>query len=276
MKKHLLSFFFTFVFSLLCLHSFAQTVAVFDFDCDNKDLSDNISMMTDLLIHELVKSGDVTVVERKRLDKIMQEYAFQSNPFVDIKTAKKLGKGLGADCIIVGSVAALGCPLYITARMVDVETGVILHSAKMKLGLWGEYEQKLPLFASECVRKIPIPNYFTGSWSGSVSGDDFEDYYEITFGEKSKCTVKVTSINQLGIETVQETRGTYSCATDLFSKGKIFRLNAVFKGASIPHLRKIEWAYPISMNASKTSFSINIYPSCKKEGLVRLTLNKVE
>ena len=74
-----------------------------------------------------MKSGDITVVERKRIDKIMEEYAFQSSPFVDIKTAKKLGKGLGADCIIVGSVAALGCPLYITARMLDVETGVILH-----------------------------------------------------------------------------------------------------------------------------------------------------
>jgi len=113
-------------------------------------------------------------------------------------------------------------------------------------------------------------------WQGSLSGDDFEDYYEITFGKKSTCTVKVTSINALGIETVQETTGTYSCATDSFSKGKIFRLNAVFRGASISHLRKIDWAYPISMNASKTSFSINIYPSSKKEELVRLTLNKVE
>ena len=110
MKKHFLSTFFTFIFSLLCVQGFAQTVAVFEFDCDNKDFDSNIAMMTDLLIHELVKSGEVTVVERKRLDKIMAEYTFQSSPFVDIKTAKKLGKGLGADCIIVGTVAALGCP----------------------------------------------------------------------------------------------------------------------------------------------------------------------
>ena len=90
MKKHLLPIFFTLIFTLLCVQGFAQTVAVFEFDCDNKDFDGNIAMMTDLLIHELVKSGDVTVVERKRLDKIMAEYAFQSSPFVDIKTAKKL------------------------------------------------------------------------------------------------------------------------------------------------------------------------------------------
>ena len=245
-------------------------------NCDNKDFDGNIAMMTDLLIHELVKSGEVTVVERKRLDKIMAEYAFQSSPFVDIKTAKKLGKGLGADCIIVGTVAALGCPLYITARMVDVEKGTILHSAKMTLNYWSDYERKLPAFAAECVRKMPAPNYFTGVWTGTLSGDDFEDYYEISFGEKSKCTVKVTSTSPLGVETVQEARGTYSCASDSFSGGKMFRLNAVFKGATVPRLRKIEWAYPISMNAAKNAFSINIYPDPKKDTLVRLTLNKTE
>ena len=258
MQKHLLSTFFTLIFFLLCLPCFAQTVAVFEFDCDNKDFDGNIAMMTDLLIHELVKSGDVTVVERKRLDKIMAEYAFQSSPFVDIKTAKKLGKGLGADCIIVGTVAALGCPLYITARMVDVEKGTILHSAKMTLNYWSDYEQKLPAFAAECVRKMPAPNYFTGVWTGTLSGDDFEDYYEISFGEKSKCTVKVTSTSPLGVETVQEARGTYSCASDSFSGGKMFRLNAAFKGATVPRLRKIEWAYPISMNAAKNASSINL------------------
>lgn len=275
MKPHLLLIFFCF-FSLFCLSSFAQTVAVFEFDCDNKDFSKNIAIMSDLLVHELVKSGDVTVVERKRLDKIMQEYAFQSSPFVDIKTAKKLGKGLGADYIIVGSVASLGCPLYITARMVDVEKGTILHSAKMKLNFWSEYEEKLPVFASECVRKMPIPNYFVGVWTGSLSGDDFEDYYEINFGEKSKCIVKVTSINQFGIETVQEANGTYSCAVDSFSGGKMFRLNAVFKGTKMPRLRKIEWAYPILMNNSKNEFSINIPSYPNKDTLVRLTLNKIE
>ena len=44
----------------------AQTVAVFDFDCDDESYYDKVSTMTDLLVHELVKAGDVTVVERKK------------------------------------------------------------------------------------------------------------------------------------------------------------------------------------------------------------------
>ncbi len=275
-KSILLSAIFSLLFFATSLQVFAQTVAVFDFDCDDPNFKENIAMMSDLLIHELVKSGSVTVVERKRLDKLMQEYAFQASPFVDIKTAKKMGKGLGADCIIVGSVSALGCPLYITARMIDVEKGAILHSAKMKLNFWSDYEEKLPSFAADCVSKIPTPNLFTGVWSGSVSTEDFDDYYEIRFGEKSKCVVKVTSVNEAGEEITQEGNGSFSYASDNFSGGKMFRLNVVFRGAKIARLRKISWAYPISMNANKSEFSINIYPDPKKEDLVRLTLNKIE
>ena len=272
MKKYLLLALLSLIFTMFCLQGFAQTVAVFEFDCDNKDFNENIAMMTDLLIHELVKSGEVTIVERKRLDKIMAEYAFQSSPFVDIKTAKRLGKGLGADCIIVGSVAALGCPLYITARMVDVEKGTILHSAKMKLDFWSEYEQKLPAFASECVRKMPIPNYFTGIWTGTVSAGGFEDYYEINFSEKHKCSVKVTSINESGEEIVQEGLGTYSYSKDEFSGGWMFKLQAVFKGAKIARLRKINWVYPINLNNEKNSFSLNFPLDSNK--MVRLTFIK--
>ena len=272
MKKYLLSALLSLIFTMFCLQGFAQTVAVFDFDCDDKDFESNIPMMSDLLIHELVKQGDVTVVERKKLDKIMAEYAFQSSPFVDIKTAKKLGQIVGADCIIVGSVAVLGCPLYITARMVDVEKGTILHSAKMKLDFWSEYEQKLPAFASECVRKMPIPNYFTGIWTGTVSAGDFEDYYEINFSEKNKCSVKVTSINESGEEIVQEGLGTYSYSKDEFSGGWMFKLQAVFKGAKIARLRKINWVYPINLNNEKNSFSLNFPLDSNK--MVRLTFIK--
>ena len=272
MKKYFLHTFLSILFILFTTEAFPQTVAVFDFDCDDKDFESNIAMMTDLLIHELVKQGDVTVVERKRLDKIMQEYAFQANPFVDITTAKKLGRGVGADCIIVGSVAALGCPLYITARMIDVEKGTILHSAKMKLNFWNEYEQKLPAFASECVRKMPIPNYFTGIWTGTVSAGGFEDYYEINFSEKHKCSVKVTSINESGEEIVQEGLGTYSYSKDEFSGGWMFKLQAVFKGAKIARLRKINWVYPINLNNEKNSFSLNFPLDSNK--MVRLTFIK--
>ena len=81
--------------ALLSLSLAAQTVAVFDFDCDDPNFKEDVSVMTDLLVHELVKAGDVTVVERKKMDKTMAEYAFQANPYVDISGAKKTRQGRG-------------------------------------------------------------------------------------------------------------------------------------------------------------------------------------
>ncbi|WP_443977526.1 hypothetical protein, partial [Treponema succinifaciens] len=100
--------------------------------------------------------------------------------------------------------------------------------------------------------------------------------YEITFGEKSKCGVKVVSVDSDGNETVLEGSGTYSYMSDSFSDGKIFRLNATFRNAKSKRLRKIEWAYPASMNRTQTEFSINVYPDNTKKELARLTLSKVE
>ena len=131
--------FFTAVLSgVLAFALAAQTITVFDFDCDAPDFKEDVSVMTDLLVHKLVKAGDVTVVERKKMDKIMARYAFLATPYVDIADAKKLGKDAGADGIIVRSIASLGCPLYVTARMLDVEKGTIIHSAKMTLNFWSD------------------------------------------------------------------------------------------------------------------------------------------
>ena len=78
-------------------------------------------------------------------------------------SAQKTRQDAGADCIIIGSIASLGCPLYVTARMIDVEKGTIIHSAKMTLNFWSGYEQKLPVFAVECIKKclsrIFLPAY---------------------------------------------------------------------------------------------------------------------
>ena len=277
MKK---SFFLSAGFSLVSFAASvqlsAQTIAVFDFDCKDPYFADKVGMMTDLLIHELVKAPGVTVVERKNIDKVFSEYSFQANPYIDLKSAKRLGKGLGADCIIVGSIAGLGCPLYVTARMVDVESGNVLHSAKMTLNFWSDYEEKLPLFALDCVNKMPIPNFFVGVWQGSVSTTRFEDYYEVRFGEKSKCAVKVTSTDANGKEIVQEGTGTYSYTRDEFSGGLMFKLHVAFKGSKIPRLRTINWAYPININDERNSFSLNFPLDSQSDEMVRLVLTKEE
>ena len=64
--------------------------------------------ITDLLVTYLVKDGSYSVIERKALDKIMAEQNFSNSDRADPNSAAKIGKLLGVDAIIVGSITQFG------------------------------------------------------------------------------------------------------------------------------------------------------------------------
>src|SRR5215471_6933109 len=59
-------------------------------------------------ITNLVKDGSYSVIERKALDKILAEQNFSNSNRADATSAAKIGKMLGVDAIIVGSVTQFG------------------------------------------------------------------------------------------------------------------------------------------------------------------------
>lgn len=61
----------------------------------------------DMLVTELVKSEKYRVIERERLDALMQEKHLTLSGDVDPKTAVKVGKQLGVEYLIVGNVTEM-------------------------------------------------------------------------------------------------------------------------------------------------------------------------
>ena len=94
-----------------------KRVAVFDFDYatvqtdvsalfgTNVDVGKGIA---DLIVENLVKSGAYSVIERKAIEKIMAEQNFSNSDRADPNSAAKLGKILGVDAIIIGSITQFG------------------------------------------------------------------------------------------------------------------------------------------------------------------------
>src|SRR2546430_7553824 len=94
-----------------------KRVAIFDFDYatvqtstaalfgTNVDVGKGIS---DLLVTDLVKDGTYSVIERKALDKILTEQNFSNSDRANATSAAKIGKLLGVDAIIVGSITQFG------------------------------------------------------------------------------------------------------------------------------------------------------------------------
>jgi curli biogenesis system outer membrane secretion channel CsgG len=64
--------------------------------------------IADLLVDRLVNDGRYSVIERKALDKIMAEQNFSNSDRADPNSAAKLGRLLGVDAIVIGSITQFG------------------------------------------------------------------------------------------------------------------------------------------------------------------------
>jgi TolB-like protein len=103
--------------------AFCTRVAVIDFESIGDD--PNIGRgVTEIVRTELIKTGNYEVVERALLNKIIEEQRFQLSDLVDPSKAVELGKLLGADLILTGSVVKIGTSYTINARFIDVKTGM--------------------------------------------------------------------------------------------------------------------------------------------------------
>ena len=64
--------------------------------------------VADLLVDRLVTEGRYSVIERKELDKIVAEQNFSNSDRADPNSAARLGRLLGVDAIVIGSITQFG------------------------------------------------------------------------------------------------------------------------------------------------------------------------
>ncbi len=124
----------------------------------DQDIGKGIS---DLLIERLVNTGTYSVIERNAINKVMAEQNFSNSDRADANTAAKIGRILGVDAIIVGSITQFGrddkstgvgggalsrvsgrfglggaartsakAVVAVTARMINTDTGEIMATSK--------------------------------------------------------------------------------------------------------------------------------------------------
>ena len=196
-----------------------KRVAVMDFDYGtvHKDVyalfGSDVDVgkgIVDLLVKHLVKDGSYSVIERKALDKILAEQNFSNSDRANPTSAAKLGKLLGVDAIIVGSITQFGgetkntgvggagggfggfglggfhhkktkAIVTVDARMVDIDTAEILGVADGK---------------GESARESTSRLGGGGSWHGFGAGNvDFgsSDFENTIIGEAVKGAVEQLS-----------------------------------------------------------------------------------
>jgi len=107
------------------------TVAVLDFEANNASAAD-AAVLTELVRSALVNTHAITLVDKKNMQAILSEQAFQQTGCTTEVCAVKLGRLLNVRKIIIGNYSVLGDNRYLMARVVDVETGKVEQSATEK------------------------------------------------------------------------------------------------------------------------------------------------
>lgn len=171
--------------------------------------------IVDLLVTGLVKDGTYSVIERKALDKILAEQNFSNSDRADPSSAAKIGKLLGVDAIIEGSITEFGnetknrtlgggggnwhgfgvggfghsnskANVAVTARIINIDTGEIMAVADGK---------------GQSARSSTSMLGGGGNWHGWGNGQaDFgsSDFQQTIIGEATKAAVDQLTTNLVG------------------------------------------------------------------------------
>jgi len=125
MKKYLLLFI---LFNLSLIFSQEKLkIAIGIFNSKNPNTGKVISMNIQSTLIDLKL---FTIIERSQLDKVLNEQSLALTGGVDEKNAVKIGKLINAKYLVVGNILSIDNKLLILSRVVNVETGKILVSAK--------------------------------------------------------------------------------------------------------------------------------------------------
>jgi len=139
----------------------ATTIGVlyFDYAGKNAELAPLSKGLAQMLISDLAAIDTIRVVERERLQAVLDEQKLGHGGKIDSRTAARIGKLLGARYLVLGTYFdALGA-FRADARLVDVETGQIVKSigANGKAEDFISLEQTLAEGLGKAAAQLPPP-----------------------------------------------------------------------------------------------------------------------
>lgn len=85
--------------------------------------------IADKVVETMIPNRSLSMLDRSALEKILEEQQFTLSGFVSDTDAKKVGMLAGADAIVVLKFSKLGTTWFLSGRMIQVKTGIILAQA---------------------------------------------------------------------------------------------------------------------------------------------------
>lgn len=115
--------------SLYAADKSLPTLAVLDLSASQGVTASDASLIADRLETEFIKRNQFQVLERRRMDDILQEQGFQQSGACDNSNCEvQMGQLLGVDRLVSGSLGKIGSVYTLNVKLLDVASGRILDS----------------------------------------------------------------------------------------------------------------------------------------------------
>lgn len=122
-------------------------VLPFAYQASESKYSDIVEGLADSFTASLLQTGRIRMVERSQVEKVMAEASYQRSGAVDVAKAVEVGRQLGADSVLIGSVSGVStreegrsvkfaekttrwATVAAEVRLVDVKTGELLAAGR--------------------------------------------------------------------------------------------------------------------------------------------------
>jgi TolB-like protein len=101
------------------------SIAVLPFE-NKSGLAEITSTVQDKMITSLYSLKRFKIIERSQIDKVLSEQKLGMTGAIDPAKAVKVGKIIGVDAILMGSISSSGTGVGMDARLIDTETGTVI------------------------------------------------------------------------------------------------------------------------------------------------------
>jgi|GEM_PF-2065490 TolB-like protein len=111
-----------------------KSIAVTDFTGLQGDVTELGRFIAEELSIELMNNvKKFEIIDRNHLKSIMKEHKFAMSGLVDPKTIKEVGKIVGVDAIITGSVVPFGDNIKVTCKVIATDTARVISAGKINI-----------------------------------------------------------------------------------------------------------------------------------------------
>lgn len=135
-------------------------VAVLDFQQNGLFETNDIGkIVAEWFTTTLVDSGRFEIIERRLLQQILDEQKIGASGLIDPRSASQLGRLLGVNTVVSGTVQSYDRTIELNTRLIDVETGSIIIAESVKANSASSLNSLVSQVADKMIRYFPLKGY---------------------------------------------------------------------------------------------------------------------